>query len=103
VVELLVLVAIVAVLGLFFAGFSLLLWLVFLPFRILGLVFKGVAALLAIPFILLAGLFGLVLFGLGALAFIVPVIVIPFLPFALIAWGIWWLVRRARSTAKVTA
>jgi hypothetical protein len=65
-------------------------WILFMPFRLLGWVFKGFAGLLMLPFILIACLLGAVLFGVGILMFSVPV-----LPFALIAlFFMWWFRRR---------
>jgi hypothetical protein len=96
VVGFLVLVA-VAIAGLFAAALSLFLWLVFLPFKILGLLFKGLGFLLALPFMLVFGVLGFAIFGLGAVFFLVP-----FLPFALIAWLAWrWV--RGRPRAAVSA
>jgi hypothetical protein len=89
---------VVAVLGLLASVFGLVCWMIFLPFRILGWVFRGFAWLMALPFLLLFGFIGVLIFGAGMLAFMVPVI-----PFALLAWGAWWLVnRRGPATAPRT-
>jgi hypothetical protein len=85
---------VVAVLGLLASAFALVCWVVLLPFQILGWVFRGFAWLLALPFLLLFGIIGVVIFGAGVLAFMLPII-----PFALIAWGAWWLVNRRGPTA----
>jgi len=70
-------------------------WIVVLPFKLLGLVFRGAAVLLALPFLLIAGFIGLLVFGAGALAFMMPA-----LPLVLLILGVVWLVRRrSRSTA----
>jgi hypothetical protein len=87
----------VAVFGLFAALASLLWWLVLLPFKLIAFTFKGVAALLLLPFMLLFGLVGFLLLGAGMLAFFVPA-----LPFVLIAALVWTLFRRReKSTATV--
>jgi hypothetical protein len=86
---------VLAVCGLFAAGVSLALWVVFLPFRILGLLFRGVGFLLALPFLLLFGVLGCLLFGFGAFIFLVP-----FAPFALVAFLIWrWMRGRPRAVS----
>jgi len=74
---------------------SLVLWVVLLPFRLLGLVFKGLAALLLLPVLLLCGL------GLGALIGIplLFALAIPLLPVALLIGGIVWLARRGVHSA----
>jgi len=70
-------------------------WIVVLPFKLLGLVFRGAAVLLALPFLLIAGFIGLLVFGAGVLAFMMPA-----LPLVLLILGVVWLVRRrSRSTA----
>jgi len=86
-----------AVCGLFVAGISLALWVVFLPFRILGFLFRGLGFLLALPFMLVFGLLGFLIFGFGGLIFLVP-----FAPMALIAFLIWrWMRGRPRATLSV--
>ena len=78
--------------------FGILLSIATLPFRILGWLFKGLAMLVALPFVAVFGLLALVVLGAGALMFFVP-----FLPLALLALAAWWLVRRTRrSAASVT-
>ncbi len=91
-------VAVVAVLGLFWAVASLVCWVLFLPFKLLGLVFRGFAALLALPFLLIAGIVGVTLFGVGALLFLFPAF-----PIILIAVGIWWLMRHRGKRAPATS
>jgi hypothetical protein len=78
--------------GILWAVVSLVCWLIFLPFKLLGLAFKGAAFLLALPFMLLVGLLAVLLFGAGLIAFSLPA-----LPFVLLVLGAWWLVRRART------
>jgi len=85
----------VAVLGLLWAVVALVCWVLVLPFKLLGLVFRGAAVLLAVPFLLIAGFIGLLVFGAGVLAFMMPA-----LPLVLLILGVVWLVRRrSRSTA----
>ena len=69
---------------------ALLCWLIFLPFRLLALVFKGFAVLLALPILLLVG-------GVLALALGVPVLLaLAFTvgPIVLLFAGIVWVARR---------
>lgn len=78
--------------------FGLLAWLISLPFRILGWLFSGTLMLLAVPFVLVFVVLGLVVFSAGVLFFLLPA-----LPIVLLAWGAWWLVKRnQRSAATVT-
>jgi hypothetical protein len=76
------------------AAASAVLWVVFLPFRILGWVLHGLAFLLTLPFLIAFGFLAAILGGFGLLLFALPV-----LPFVLIAWGAWWLVRRRPGPA----
>ena len=78
------------VIGTLLAG----LWLVLLPFRLLGWVFRGLGLLIFLPVLLLGGILGVAVFGLGALG-----LALPFLPFALIVFVLWRLARRPRSAA----
>jgi hypothetical protein len=64
-------------------------WLVFLPFRLLGWIFKGLGLLLFLPLMLVFGVLGVAVFGFGAVMFLVPV-----LPFALLVWILWRTLRR---------
>ena len=84
------------VLGLLGAIVSIVLWVVVLPFKLLGLVFRGIGVLLALPFMFAIGILGAVLFGAGMLVFLVPA-----LPLVLLVMGIWWLMRRRGSHARV--
>lgn len=98
--ELVVLGAIAVVgLGLAFSLLSLVMWLFFLPFKLMALSFKLLAAMLALPFLLVIGVFGVAVFGMGVLLLLLP----PLIPFVLIAWGIWWLVKRNRSSVNAAA
>ena len=85
-----------AVLGLFAAGLSMVLWVVFLPFRLIGLLFRGLGFLLALPFMILFGALGFLIFGFGAMVFLVP-----FAPFVLLAFLLWrWFRGRPRATVS---
>jgi hypothetical protein len=78
--------------------FGFVMWLIFLPFRIIGWLFHGLALLLVLPFVAVFGVVAFFVFGAGMLMFLLPL-----LPFALIALGAWWLVRRnQRSVATAT-
>jgi len=78
--------------------FGLVMWLVLLPFRILGWIFKGLALIVALPFVALFGVAAAIALGAGVLMFLIP-----FFPIALIVLGAWWLVRRTqRSAATAT-
>lgn len=67
-------------------------WLIALPFTLLKWTFKLLAFVLALPFLLLFGLGGLVIFGGGALL----LFLLPALPFIAIGAIVWALVRRRR-------
>lgn len=100
-VELVVLGALVfaalVVIGVLTAGLSLICWVVFLPFKILGWVFKGLGLLLVLPFMALFGFLGLLIFGFGALLFALPLV-----PFVLLAWLIWRALRRSPSPSALS-
>jgi hypothetical protein len=86
-----------AVVALFAGALSLACWVFLLPFRLVGLVFKGLGFLLAIPFMLVFGVVGFFIFGFGAVLFLIP-----FAPFALLAFLLWrWM--RGRPRAAVSA
>ncbi|MBI1797821.1 MAG: hypothetical protein HY076_08075 [Candidatus Eisenbacteria bacterium] len=74
--------------------FGLVFHLVFLPFRLVAWALKGLALVLVLPFVALFGVIAFVALGAGMLMFLFPVI-----PFALIALGAWWLVRRRHHPA----
>jgi hypothetical protein len=81
-------------LGLIWAVVSLVFSIVLIPFKLIGFLLRGVAALLLVPFMLALGLVGFLVFGAGMLLFLVPAF-----PLVLIALGIWWLVKRGRQPA----
>src|SRR5882757_654769 len=75
---------------------SMVCWLVFLPFRLLGWVFQIFTTLLMLPLILAACLVGAAFFGIGVVMLFVPV-----LPFVLIAlFFVWWFRRRPPAVAS---
>jgi len=87
------------VFGVLFSLGSLLLWVLVLPFKLLGLVFRGIGVLFALPFMMVFGILGLVVFGFGFMIFLAPAV-----PLVLFVALIWWLIsrsRRERSTARV--
>src|SRR5262245_7964808 len=84
--------------GVLAAGISLFCWLFFPPFRILGLVFRGLPFLLVLPLLLVAAVFGVVIFGFGALIFLFPAV-----PLLLLVAGIWWLATRRRPGARTVS
>jgi hypothetical protein len=78
--------------------FSLIVWLVVLPFKLLGLLFHSALWLIfAVPFMLLIGFVGMLVLGAGLIAFLVPAF-----PLVLLALGIWWLVKRRQQPAAQT-
>ncbi len=82
--------------GLCAAVVSLVLWVVLMPFRLIGFLFKGLGFVLALPFLALFAVLGVVIFGVGALIFFVPVV-----PFALLAFLLWrWMRGRPRATVS---
>ena len=91
-VELIVMAALgfaaLVVVGTLIAGAQLL----FLPFRLVGWALHALGFLIVLPILLVIGVIGFFVFGLGAFLFCVP-----FLPFALLAFVIWRLMRRPRS------
>ncbi len=77
---------------------ALLLWLVMLPFRLLGFAFKLLGALLMLPLLAVGGVVLAIFVGVPLLL----AVALPVVPFALLAWLIWWLMHRGdRSTATV--
>ena len=77
---------------------ALLFWVVLLPFRLLGFVFKALGALLFLPVLAIVGLVVAVLVG-------VPLLIaalIPALPIVLLVAAVWWLAKRGfRPAAPV--
>ena len=88
----------VVVFGVLASVFGLVMWLIFLPFRIMGWLFQGIALLLALPFVAIFGVIAILVFGAGMLMFLIP-----FFPIALIALCAWWLVRRNQRSAATVA
>ncbi len=88
----------VVLFALLWAASAVFFTLIVLPFKLLGFLLRGLAVLLALPFILVIGLLGVVLFGAGLLAFLVPVLPLV----ALIAIGAWFF-RRRRPRATSAA
>jgi len=77
------------VVGVLISVFSVVGWFLWLPFKILGWVLRGIGLLIAFPFILLAcvlGGFGMLL-GAG-------VLVLPLFPLAVVGAILWWLFHR---------
>jgi hypothetical protein len=90
--------AAVVVIAVLASVFGLVMWLVFLPFRLVGWLLHGFAMILALPFVAIFGVVAFLVLGAGVAMFLLP-----FLPLALLALGAWWLVRRSRrSVASVT-
>lgn len=73
------------VVGALAAGLSL----IFLPFQIMGWIFKGLGLLLFIPLMLAFAFVGVLVFGVGLLFFLVP-----FVPLILVVWLLWRALRR---------
>ena len=73
------------VVGVLAAGLSL----IFLPFQILGWIFKGLGLLLFIPLMLVFAFVGVMVFGVGMAFFLVPLV-----PLVLVVWLLWRALRR---------
>lgn len=83
--------AVALVVGLVASVFGFVLWLLFLPFKLLGWIFKGVAMLALTPFLLVGGLVAAI--AMGAMFFVLALPALPLIGFiALLAW----LARRGR-------
>ena len=91
--------AVLAVLGVVAAVLSFVVWLVMLPFQLLGMIAKGLAFVAALPVLLLLGVAALLVGGFGLLFALLPL-----LPFVLVVAFVIWLVRgdRPGSKARVT-
>jgi len=76
---------------------SLVFWVVLLPFKLLGLVFRGIAFLLFLPFLLLLG--GGIVFLVG-LPILLTLLVIA-APAVLFALAIVWLAKKTMHRAAV--
>jgi hypothetical protein len=102
VVEMIVLAALAfaafVVVGALAGAISVAFWILLLPLRVLGWALRGVGLLLALPLMLLFGSVGLMIFGFGALMFLVPV-----LPFALIAYLVWRATHKNPGASAVSA
>jgi hypothetical protein len=83
------------VIGTLVSVFSLVGWFLWLPFKIIGWLFKGMAMLIALPFLLLAAVLG----GFGLLLSVGVLFIPLLLPFAMIGAFIWWLFRRRTAPA----
>ena len=79
------------VFGVIGAVMSLVVGVILLPFKILGLMFKGLGFLLALPFLALGGFALLLVAGLGLFALLFPL-----LPLAAAVALLVWLFRRKR-------
>ena len=82
---------VVAAVGAVAAVFGFVVWLVLLPFRIVGLAIKGVLFLFTLPLLIVFGVLALVFGGFG-----LTFLLVPMLPFLLIVAFVSWLVRRNR-------
>lgn len=85
----------VAILFVVWAVASLICWVLFLPFKLMGLVFKGLAFLLVLPILLIVAVVAALVFGLGIFSFLLPA-----LPLVLIALAFVWLLRREKRTVS---
>ncbi len=81
-----------AVFGLLWAIVAMICWVFVLPFKLLGFAFKGLALVLALPFMVVFAVLGVVVFGVGALLFAIPA-----LPVIVLAAVIWWFATRNRQ------
>lgn len=79
------------VIGSLVTVFSLVGWIISLPFRLVGLAFKGLGLLIGLPLLMFAGLIVALVVGVGALLALVPL-----LPVILLVLGVVWLVRHRR-------
>lgn len=90
--------AAIVVFGVLASVFGMVLWLISLPFRIVGWLFHGIAFLFALPFVAVFVVIAMLVLGGAMLMFLVPL-----LPIVLIALGAWWLVRRNQRSAATAA
>jgi len=94
-----------SVFGLVAAVASMLWWAIALPFKLLAFAFKGLAAILALPFMLLFGVLGLGLFGvlgLGLFGVGLLALALPALPLVLVVVLLWALFRRRDHKSSAT-
>ena len=80
-------------------AFGLLFGLIFLPFKLLGVVLKIVFGVVGLVFRVLFSGVGLVFALLAAVFFVV---LLPLLPFALLGFGLWLVLRQSRRAAPST-
>jgi hypothetical protein len=80
--------------GVLVGAFSLVFWALTLPFRLLGLAFRAIGLLLALPLLLPIGIVLLALAGVGLFLALLPA-----LPVVLLVALIWWLARGGRKAA----
>jgi hypothetical protein len=78
---------------------ALVCWLLFLPFKLLAFVFKGLSVLLLLPLLLIVGLAGGIAVGIPLLI----VLAITVGPFVLLFLGLAWLARRVVRGTHSTA
>jgi hypothetical protein len=81
--------AALVIVGVFLSVFSVVGWLLWLPFKVIGWTFKLIGLVIAAPFILIAFLLG----GFGMLLGF-GVLVLPLLPLILLGALAWWFFRR---------
>ncbi len=81
---------VIAVVSALFGVAALVFWVVLLPFRLLGFVFKALGALLFLPVLLIGGLVLGALIGIPLLL----AALVPALPIVLLVALVWWLARR---------
>ena len=74
------------VVGVLISVFSVVGWFLWLPFKIIGWMLRGIGLLIALPFILLACMLG----GFGLLLS-AGVLVLPFFPLVAVGAILWWL------------
>lgn len=83
------------VVGVLISVFTVVGWFLWLPFKILGWMLRGIGLLIAFPFILLALLLGGFGILLGA-----GVLVLPLFPLAVVGAILWWLFHRRGHPAS---
>ncbi len=86
---------VIAVVSALFGVAALVFWVVLLPFRLLGFVFKAQGALLFLPVLLVGGLVLGALIGIPLLL----AALVPALPIVLLVALVWWLARRGVHSA----
>jgi len=84
-----------AVVGLLWAAVSLVCWVLFMPFHLLRFAFHGLAALFALPFVILVLAFVALVVGLPLLL----AVALPLAPLVLLVALIVWLARRLSRPA----